>query len=193
MKFVVLVPLAWLPLFLIGEAIGDYLVTMIAWFVLGLVADVILFILLMPGASSLGFAICLLLIPMLAPFVGCYVRSEREQRQEDLKRSAANTGKRPIGRINIGGERSKNGKKRQLSCACLRTNSVVAVKPNYSTSFGRAMAKARSVPWPGRTSCLPIFAITLIYLRTSSPGSTPSCMAGRALGCPAPWVIARPR
>jgi membrane protein implicated in regulation of membrane protease activity len=91
MNFVILVPLAWLPLLIIVmvlvEVLGDYLFTMVAWFVLALAADVILFILLMPGASSLEFAICLLLIPMLAPFVGCYVRSERKQRQEDLKRA----------------------------------------------------------------------------------------------------------
>jgi hypothetical protein len=43
---------------------------------------VILLILLMPGASSLEFAICPLLIPILAPFVGCYVRSEREKEAE---------------------------------------------------------------------------------------------------------------
>jgi membrane protein implicated in regulation of membrane protease activity len=93
--FIILVPLAWLPLLFIGmvvwEVVGDYLFTMLGWFVLALVADVILLILLMPGASSLEFAICLLLIPMLAPFVGCYVRSKREQRQEqrreDLKRA----------------------------------------------------------------------------------------------------------
>ena len=72
MNFVILVPLAWLPLLFIVmvfvEVLGDYLFTMIAWFVLALAADVILFILLMPGASSLEFAICLLLIPMLFLF-----------------------------------------------------------------------------------------------------------------------------
>jgi hypothetical protein len=98
MQFVILVPLAWLPLLIIGmvvwEVVGDYLVTMLGWFVLALVADVILFVLLMPvsQANAASFAICLLLIPVLAPFVGCYVRSEREQRQEqrleDLKRAA---------------------------------------------------------------------------------------------------------
>jgi K+-sensing histidine kinase KdpD len=93
MNFVILVPLAWLPLLIIVmvfvEVLGDYLFTMVAWFVLAVVIDVILYNLLMPvsPASTVEFAICLLLIPMLAPFVGCYVRSKREQRQEDLKRA----------------------------------------------------------------------------------------------------------
>jgi membrane protein implicated in regulation of membrane protease activity len=93
MNFVILVPLAWLPLLIIVmvlvEVLGDYLFTMVAWFVLAVVVDVILYNLLMPvsPASTVEFAICLLLIPMLAPFVGCYVRSERKQRQEDLKRA----------------------------------------------------------------------------------------------------------
>jgi membrane protein implicated in regulation of membrane protease activity len=93
MNFVILVPLAWLPLLIVVmvlvEVLGDYLFTMVAWFLLALAADVILFILLMPGASSLEFAICLLLIPMLAPFVGCYVRSEREQRHQKRQEAAA--------------------------------------------------------------------------------------------------------
>jgi ABC-type transport system involved in cytochrome bd biosynthesis fused ATPase/permease subunit len=94
MQFVILVPLAWLPLLIIGmvvwEVVGDYLVTMLGWFVLSLVADVILYIFLMPvsPADAAGFAICLLLIPLLAPFVGWYVRYNREQeRLEDLKRA----------------------------------------------------------------------------------------------------------
>jgi hypothetical protein len=95
MQFIILVPLAWLPLLFIGmvvwEVMGDYLFTMLGWFMLALVADVILYNILMPvsPAVTLEFAICLLLIPMLAPFAGCYVRYNREQeRLEDLKRAA---------------------------------------------------------------------------------------------------------
>jgi membrane protein implicated in regulation of membrane protease activity len=84
MNFVILVPIAWLPLLVIAMVLGDYLFTMVAWFVLALVADVILYVLLMPvpPADAAGFAICLLLIPFLAPFVGLHVRCKREQRQE---------------------------------------------------------------------------------------------------------------
>jgi hypothetical protein len=84
MNFVILVPIAWIPVLIIAMVLGDYLFTVLAWFVLGLAADVILYILLMPvsPAAALEFAICLLLIPLLAPFVGCYVRYKREQRQE---------------------------------------------------------------------------------------------------------------
>jgi hypothetical protein len=97
MKFVILVPLAWLPLLIVViifvEVLGDYLFTMVAWFVLALIADVILYDLLMPLPldAARQFAICLLLIPVLAPFIGCYVRDKREQRRRqreaDLKRA----------------------------------------------------------------------------------------------------------
>jgi hypothetical protein len=94
MNFVILVPLAWLPLLIIVmvfvEVLGDYLVTMLAWFVLGTIADVILYNILMPvpHADVVGFAICLLLIPLVAPFVGCYFRFKREQREERERESA---------------------------------------------------------------------------------------------------------
>jgi hypothetical protein len=92
MNFVILVPIAWLPLLFVVWLLQDYLLTMAAWFLLGLIADVSLFILLtpVPQADALGFAICLLLIPLVAPFVGIYARDKREQREQqeaDLKRA----------------------------------------------------------------------------------------------------------
>jgi hypothetical protein len=103
MKFIILVPLSSLPLLLflmvvMGglddclDTISDYLPTMLKWLWITLIADVILYNILMPASpdATVRFTIGLLLITLLAPFVGCYVRYIREQRRKRAEREEQN-------------------------------------------------------------------------------------------------------
>jgi sensor histidine kinase YesM len=90
MTIAFLVPISSLPLFLLAcflWGLGDYLITMLAWFFGALILVVVPFAVCAAyvGAPPITYLFSSLIFLISAPFVGLYVRDKREQREEPEK------------------------------------------------------------------------------------------------------------